>query len=192
MQRALSRAAAGATLILSAATLTACSDDDDPVGPDNITQQVINSIQTDGHIMGALHESNLGEINAGELAQATASDAEVKAFATEMVNVHTTADAQGTTVAAQLGITPTLPNDLLSDRQHEELAQLARTTGTTFDRTYIAQQIMTHLRTIALVDASITKAHDPTLKLALQHDVRPRLVEHLRAAQMIRNRIGAP
>ncbi|HUQ84365.1 MAG TPA: DUF4142 domain-containing protein [Gemmatimonadaceae bacterium] len=193
MQRALSRAAVGAMLILSTVTLGACSnDDDDPVSPTDITQDLISSIQTDAHIMGALHESNVGEIDAGKLAQTAANDAEVKSFATMMVNEHTTLDAQGTSLARQLGVTPALPNNLLPDRQDDELAQLSLTTGTTFDRNYIAQQIMAHTRTLALVDASITKAQNATLKLALQNDVRPHIVQHLQTAQTIKNRIGSP
>ena len=192
MKQTLSRVTAGAMLLLSVAAFGACDDDDDPVGPRDITQDLVNSIQTDAHVMGLLHQSNLGEIDAGELARDNANDTEVKSFATMMVNQHTTLDAQSNALAAQLGITPSAPTDQLEDRQDEEVSQLALTTGTTFDRNYIAKQVVAHTRTLALVDAGIAKVQNATLKISLQTTVRPTVAEHLQMAQAIQVRLGTP
>jgi putative membrane protein len=193
MQRALSRAAVGAMLILSVGAISACSDDDDdPVSPQEVTTQVINSIQSDAHIMGVLHESNLGEIDAGGLAVQRASDAEVKAFAAMMVADHTTLDATGTALATQLGVTPAVPNDVLPDQQDREMSQLSLVTGNTFDKNYIAQQVTAHTRTLAIVDASIAEAQQAALRTLLQSQVRVRVAAHLAQAQQIATRIGNP
>jgi len=192
MIRVLTRAAAGAILILSATAIAACSDDDDPTGPEDVTEQVVNSIQSDAHIMGVMHESNLGEIEAGQLAVQRASDAEVKTFATTMITQHTQLDAQGTALATQLGITPALPDNTLPAEQDREAVQLSAVTGTTFDRTYIAQQVTAHTRTLALVDASIAEAQQAALRTMLQSTVRPMVAAHLATAQQIRTRIGSP
>jgi len=192
MIRVLTRAAAGAMLILSATAIAACSDDDDPTGPEDVTEQVVNSIQSDAHIMGVMHESNLGEIEAGQLAVQRASDAEVKTFATTMITQHTQLDAQGTALATQLGIPPALPDNTLPAEQDREAVQLSAVTGTTFDRTYIAQQVTAHTRTLALVDASIAEAQQAALRTMLQSTVRPMVAAHLATAQQIRTRIGSP
>jgi len=192
MIRVLTRAAAGAMLILSATAIAACSDDDDPTGPEDVTEQVVNSIQSDAHIMGVMHESNLGEIEAGQLAVQRASDAEVKTFATTMITQHTQLDAQGAALATQLGIPPALPDNTLPAEQDREAVQLSAVTGTTFDRTYIAQQVTAHTRTLALVDASIAEAQQAALRTMLQSTVRPMVAAHLATAQQIRTRIGSP
>ena len=192
MTRILTRAAAGAVLILSATAIVACSDDDDPTAPEDVTEQVVNSIQSDAHIMGVMHEANLGEIEAGQLAVQRASDAEVKTFATTMIAQHTQMDAQGTVLAMQSGITPALPDNALPTQQDREARQLSAVTGTTFDRTYIAQQITAHTRTLALVDASIAEAQLAALRTMLQTTVRPMVAAHLATAQQIRTRIGNP
>ena len=193
MQRTLSRAAVGAMLILSIGAISACDDDDDdPVGPEDITTQVINSIQTDAHIMGVLHESNVGEVQAGQLAAQRATDAEVKAFAAMMVTDHSTLDVTGTALATQLGITPAVPNTLLPSQQDRELSQLSLVTGTTFDKNYIAQQVVAHTRTLAIVDAALGEAQQAALRTMLQSDVRVRVAAHLAKAQQIAARIGNP
>jgi putative membrane protein len=193
MQRVLTRAAVGAMLILSTTAISACSDDDeDPVSPQQVTTEVVNSIQTDAHIMGALHESNLGEIEAAQAAVQRATDTEVKAFAGMMVTDHTTLDAQGTALATQVGVAPALPTTTLSDQQDREMTQLSLVTGTTFDRNYIAQQVSAHTRTLAIVDAAITKAQQAALKTLLQSTVRPKVAAHLAMAQGIAARIGNP
>jgi putative membrane protein len=192
MQQSLSRAAVGAMLILSIGAINACSDDDDPVSPSDVTTQVINSIQNDSHIMGVLHESNVGEVQAGQLAVQRASDAEVKAFAAMMVADHTTLDVTGTALATQLGITPAVPNTVLPSQQDREMSQLSLVTGNSFDKNYIAQQVVAHTRTLAIVDAAIPEAQQAALRTLLQSQVRVRVAAHLAQAQQIASRIGNP
>src|SRR4051794_38443175 len=92
--------AAAAALV--AATMFACSDDDNDNGTTGPNADITASIQTDPHIMAAMHESNLGEIAAGQLALQKASNASVKSFAQMMITDHTTMDQQGNALAAQL------------------------------------------------------------------------------------------
>jgi putative membrane protein len=191
MQRALSRAV-GATLILSVAAIGACSDDDDPASPQDVTTQVINSIQNDSHIMGVLHEANGGEIQAGQFAGQRATDAEVKAFAGMMVVDHTTLDITAAALATRLGMMPMAPNTLLQSQQDREMSQLLLATGTSFDKSYIAQQVVAHTRTLAIVDASIAETQQTALRTLLQDVVRVRVAAHLAKAQEIAARIGSP
>lgn len=192
MQRALS-CAVGTTLILSVAAIGACSDDDDdPAGPQDVTTQIINSIQNDSHIMGVLHEANGGEIQAGQFAGQRATDAEVRAFAGMMVVDHTTLDITGAALATRLGMMATPPNTLLQSQQDREMSQLLLATGTSFDKNYMAQQVVAHTRTLAIVDAAIPEAQQAAVRTLLQSEVRARVAAHLAQAQQIAARIGPP
>ena len=61
-----------------------------------------------------------------------------------------------------------------------------------FDRTYIAGQVADHVRTLAIIDASMKVVQDQALKDMLQNTVRPMVVMHLQSAQAIQTRIGFP
>ena len=191
MQRALS-CGVGAMLLLSVAAIGACSDDDDPAGPQDVTTQVIKSIQNDSHIMGVLHDANGGEIQAGQFAGQRGTDAEVKAFGGMMVVDHTTLDITGAALATRLGLMPTAPNTLLQSQQDREMSQLLQATGTSFDKSYIAQQVVAHTRTLAIVDAAIAEARQAEVRTLLQSEVRVRVAAHLARAQQLAARIGTP
>ncbi len=179
--------AVGAAIALSA---TAC-DGDDPTGVGDDFD--VSPITSDANIFALTHESNLGEIQAGQVAQQRASDVEVQAFAQRMITEHTTLDQEGTALAQQLAVTPVLPDSNLPRLQQQELAQLSAVpAGGAFDQQYIAQQITAHQRTLALVDASIERAQAAELRAALQSRVRPHVAAHLETAQDIQGRIGEP
>jgi len=110
-----------------------------------------------------------------------------------MVADHSALDAQGNALAASQGIAPALPDSTLPRVQSTEMSNLNLTaTGSSFDRTYISQQIADHQRTLALLDASIALAQNAQLKTFLQNTVRPGVVMHLQMAQSIQARIGSP
>lgn len=184
--------------MLGCAVLAAgCGDEDNPVSTGGdagvvVVGQINSSIRSDADIMGLLHESNLGEIQAGQLAQQRAVNAQVKAFATQMVTDHTALDQQGTALAQQLGITPTLPDSTLPRQQQAEMAVLTARTGAAFDQAYVAQQVVAHQRTLALVDASITLATRTQVRTMLQNQVRPAVVMHLQMAQQLQTTVGTP
>jgi putative membrane protein len=170
------------------AGVAACSDDD-ATGPN---EDIIASIQTDAQIMAAMHESNVGEIAAGQVALNKASDAEVREFAEMMIDHHTDLDQQGMALATQLGITPILPDQRLPQLQEEEMQTLSATpAGVGFDRVYIAQQITAHVRTLELVEASIDRADRAEIR-AMLVAARPIIESHLELAESIQDDIGMP
>ena len=146
--------------------------------------------RSDANIVALLHESNVGEIQAGTLAQQRATNSAVKSFAQQMVTEHTTLDQRGNALAQQAGIAPALPDSTLPNQQRQEASQLQGATGSGFDRAYIAQQVAAHQRTLALVDASIPIAQNAQLKTMLQSEVRPRVAAHLQTAQNLQRQVG--
>ena len=146
--------------------------------------------RSDAHIVGLLHESNLGEIRAGTAAQQRATNSAVRSFAQQMITEHTALDQRGNALASQAGIAPALPDSMLPRQHATELATLQGASGAAFDRAYMAQQVMAHQRTLALVDASIPMASNAALRTMLQSEVRPRVADHLRHAQQLQTQVG--
>jgi putative membrane protein len=186
-----------ATVIMGATVgIVACGSSSDSTGPVASVQQnaqIAASIRSDANIMGVLHTSNLGEIAAGNVARSKAVDAEVKSFATQMVADHSTLDAQGSALASAQGVVPVVPDNTLPQLMTAESDTLNHTpTSPAFDRTYIAQQVNDHVRTLALVDASIALTSNAGIKTFLQNTVRPGVAMHLQMAQTIQARIGRP
>jgi predicted outer membrane protein len=85
---------------------------------------IVSSLQSDANAMALLHESNLGEIQAGQRAVREAGDSAVRAFATMMITEHTALDTQGMQLGQRLGITPALPDSTLPQLQQRELQAL--------------------------------------------------------------------
>ena len=144
---------------------------------------------TDANILALLHESNLGEIQAANVAKERAKNEEVRSFAQRMIDEHSTLDQQGSALAQQLGVTPELPNKALQETQSLEMQTIGPMSGGIFDRTYMRQQVNAHERTLNIVDASIEKTQNADLRSALQTQVRPRVADHLRMAQELRDRV---
>ena len=90
---------------------------------------IIASLQTDAHAMALLHESNLGEIAAGQRAIREARDSSVRAFAQMMISEHTALDSQATALGQRLNVTPALPDSALPQLQQGELQALPTGTG---------------------------------------------------------------
>lgn len=186
MQQMGRSVALGAVLMVGG--LAAC-DSDDITGPN---ADIVESIRTDAHIMAAMHESNLGEIAAGNVAVQKATNTRVRDFAAMMIEHHTLLDQQGTALAAELSITPALPDQRLPQVQAAELATLQATAaGNQFDRAYIAQQITAHERTLALVERSRDRAEHAEVR-AMAGEARPIIQSHLELAKSIQREIGAP
>jgi putative membrane protein len=151
---------------------------------------MLGSAASDANIVALLHESNVGEIQAGTLAQQRATNGSARSFAQQMVTDHTALDARGRALASQAGITPALPDSTLPRQNMADMASLQSQSGAAFDRAYLAQQVTAHQRTLALVDASIPMAKNAALRTMLQSEVRPRVADHLRMAQQLQGQVG--
>jgi putative membrane protein len=181
---------------LALAAAAACATTGGAIATISATQQAARvgaTVRSDGNIMAVLHASNLGEITAGMLAQQRGTDSAVKAFGTMMVSEHSTLDQQGAALSRRILIAPVLPDSTLPRLIRSEGDTLRRAAvGAAFDRLYIAQQVVDHERTLALVDASIGIAQQADLKTMLQSQVRPAVVAHLARAEDILARLGQP
>ncbi|MDF1502762.1 DUF4142 domain-containing protein [Roseisolibacter sp. H3M3-2] len=98
-------------------------------GADAAAAPIVASLRSDAHALALLHESNLGEIAAGQRAVREAADSGVRAFAQRMITEHTALDQQGMQLGQRAGVAPALPDSQLPALQQRELQMLPSGTG---------------------------------------------------------------
>jgi len=124
---------------------------------------------------------SMAEIESGKRAQAQASAAPVKSFASQMVTDHTMASDQLRQLATSKGIT--LPGS--PDRAHaRQLEKLGKMQGAEFDREYMKMMVADHKKTVSLFEKEAKRGKDPELK-NFAAKLLPDLQKHLQMAQSI-------
>lgn len=165
--------------LVCAAVATALS------APLAVTAQTMNTpaasalVKADQQIVIGMAQANIAEIEAGKLALANSQNTEVKAYAQKMVDDHTKALADVTTLAQNKGVTlPTTP-----DAKHKAMAaKLSRLTGDTFDKMYMQQAgVQDHKQVHAMLKKNQARAKDADVK-ALAAKMMPTVEAHLTTA----------
>lgn len=136
--------------------------------------------KADTKIVMDMARANMAEIEAGKMAVSKSQNAEVKAYAQRMVDDHTRALADVTTLAQNKGVT--LPTEL--DAKHKAMAaKLSKLEGEAFDRQYMKQAgVADHTKVHAMLKKDSSRAKDPDVK-ALAAKMMPTVEEHLTAAK---------
>ncbi len=147
----------------------------------SVSAQGIN----DAQIASIVVTANQVDIDAGTLAASRTTNAEVKAFAQQMIADHTGVNEAAAALAARLGVTPQdnpTSQSLKSDGE-KNLAHLKTLEGTAFDVAYVAREVAYHQQVIDALDSTlIPGASNEELK-ALLIKVRPAFVDHLEHAK---------
>jgi putative membrane protein len=144
------------------------------VGMGNLNAQDSNFLMDAA--MGGMMEVELGRV----ATQKGASDA-VKQFGQRMVDDHSAANTELTSLASGKGIT--LPTTL--DEKHQaHVTKLSAMSGAEFDRAYGKMMVSDHTKDVAEFEKQSTKGTDPDLK-AFAGKTLPTLQEHLKMAQAL-------
>lgn len=126
--------------------------------------------------MGGMMEVEMGRM----AAQLGSSDA-VKQFGRRMVDDHSKANTELTSLASSKGIT--LPTAL--DQKHrQEMSKMQRMKGADFDRAYMKLMVSDHTKDVSEFEKQSTRGTDPDLK-AFASKTLPTLQEHLQLARSI-------
>jgi putative membrane protein len=123
----------------------------------------------------------------GKLAQKKTKNEQVKQFADQMVNDHTTGANEVLALAKKLGVKPeeSAVTKSLKDGATETNAKLGKLKGAAFDKAYIDAEVAYHLAVIDAVNKVLLPAvKNPEVKKALQ-DAGPTLQGHLVHAQQL-------
>ena len=145
----------------------------------------------DAQIASIVVTANQVDIDAGKLAESRAHNADVKAFAKQMVTDHTGVNKQAVALVTKLKVKPedNATSQSLKKAGDENLKQLKTLKGAAFDKAYVDQEVDYHAQVIDAIDKTlIPSAQNAELK-ALLVDSRPAFVGHLEHAKMIQSKI---
>ncbi|MFL6196267.1 MAG: DUF4142 domain-containing protein [Thermoanaerobaculia bacterium] len=127
------------------------------------------------------------EVMLGKVAVQKASSQDVKDFGQRMVDDHSKANQQLSSLASQKGLT--LPTALPANMQ-KDMDKLSALSGAEFDRMYMGHMVKDHKKDVAEFEKEASKAADSSLKSFAQQTL-PTLREHLTMAQTIAPKVGA-
>jgi len=121
------------------------------------------------------------EIESSKLAEASASSAAVKKFATQMISAHTasTAKLKGTAEGLSPAVTP---DDTLSAEQQATLDSLKELNGAAFDTAYAEAQVNAHRAALDALKNYAASGDNAQLK-ALASGMVPTVTAHLNLAK---------
>jgi putative membrane protein len=142
---------------------------------------------TDANIAAIVVAANTIDVQNGQLALAKSQNADVKAFANQMVTDHTSVNKKATELVTRLKVTPkeSEPSRTLKAGAATTLATLEAKPGAEFDQAYVDNEVAYHQAVIDMLDQTlIPAARNKDLK-ALLVAVRPAFVAHLEHAQHI-------
>ena len=121
------------------------------------------------------------EVELGRVAAQKGTSEAVKQFGQRMVDDHSKANEELTSLASSKGIT--LPTEL--DKKHrDEVTKLSAMSGAEFDRAYSKMMLSDHVKDVAEFEKQSTKAADPDVK-AFAGKTLPTLKEHLELAKAL-------
>jgi putative membrane protein len=144
----------------------------------------------DADIANVIHEVNAGEIAAGKIAQTKASNADVKAFAREMVQAHTALDKQGTKASGQTAATNAAIRDSVVNANKAMSSQLqSAASGAEFDKAYIDGQVQGHQNALSFLQAAQNQAQDADVKRMITAAI-PDVQKHLDRARTLQSKVG--
>jgi putative membrane protein len=124
--------------------------------------------------------ANMAEVNAGKMALAKSQNPQVKAYAQKMIDDHTAAQGDVTTLAQAKGVT--MPTDV--DATHKAMAaKLDKLSGDAFDKAYMKDAGVTdHTKVHTRLAGVVSKAKDPDVKAAATK-MMPVVDQHLQLAK---------
>jgi putative membrane protein len=147
----------------------------------------------DAQIAAIVVTANQVDVDAGKLARERAGNAEVKAFARQMVHDHEGVNTQAVALARKLGLTPKENETSRAIRTggDKNLATLKTLSGAAFDKAYVDHEVVYHAQVLDAIDTTlIPGASNGELK-ALLVKVRPAFVAHLEHAKQIQAVLGS-
>ena len=146
----------------------------------------------DAQIAAIVVTANQVDIDAGELAAARASSADVKKFGQQMVTDHKGVNKSAVDLATKLKVTPeeNETSKALKAGGEKNVANLKTLKGAAFDKAYVDHEVAYHTQVIEALDKTlIPNAKNAELK-ALLVKVRPAFVAHLEHAKTMQASLG--
>ena len=147
---------------------------------------------TDAQIAHIAVTANQIDIDNGKVAETKAQNAEVKAFAKQMIADHGMANKQAGDVASKNSLTPedNPTSQGLNTNAATVTSDLSTKTGADFDKAYIDSEVNFHQTVLNALDQTlIPNAQNADLK-ALLTNIRPVVNQHLEHAQRMQKTLS--
>lgn len=170
----------GATSGASGATGSATDSSGTSAAGSADTQMDSKVAASDRELMREIAQANLAEIETAKIAQSKSQSEEVKSFAQKMIDDHTTAQSELTTLAQAKGVQ--LPKE--PDAKHKAAARkMEEMSASAFDKAYMRQSGMKdHSEVHRKLQSASKQAKDPELK-AYVEKTTPVVADHLKMAK---------
>lgn len=158
----------------------------------SLSAQAQNGAPNDAQIAAIVVTANQVDIDAGKFAEGKSKSKEVKTFAKLMVTDHSGVNKMAVDLVHKLKVTPQ-DNPTAQSLQKggdDNLAQLRQLDGKSFDKAYVAHEVVYHQAVLdALDQVLIPNAANAELK-ALLVKVRPAIDAHLQHAKHLESELG--
>ncbi|BCJ61087.1 DUF4142 domain-containing protein [Micromonospora endophytica] len=158
------------------------------IAPAGAAQAAAQPSEQDTQYLQAIHQVNLYEVQAGELAQKKAQNQQVKDLAQMIVTDHQELDKSVKDLAGQLNVQ--LPKEPTPD-QRTALDQLKNANGEEFDRLWVIQGLAGHLQAIQATQTEISQGTE-TQVVQLAQTALPVLQAHYDALVQLAEQLGIP
>jgi putative membrane protein len=142
---------------------------------------------TDPQIAAIVVAANQVDIDAGMLAAAQATNAEVKKFGEAMVRDHTAVNKQAVDLVTRLKVTPqdNPTAQSLKTGGATNVTHLKTLAGAAFDKAYVDHEVVYHQQVLDALDKTLVPGATNAELKALLVKVRPAFVAHLEHAKMV-------
>jgi len=148
---------------------------------------------TDPQIAHIAYTAGVLDIEAGQQALKKSKNAQVRAFAEEMVRDHTAVNDQALALVKKLGVTPeaNATSTALTSQAKAKLEELGKLDGAAFDRAYLQNEVAYH-KTVngALSGTLIPDAKNAELKALLSTGLKL-FQEHQMHAEHLAGELGS-
>jgi putative membrane protein len=141
---------------------------------------------TDKSFLQNAYEDGLAEVKMGELGQNKSANADVKAFATQMVTDHSAANGELKTLSDNKKVSLSTDPSLIAQGKAKLLD--ARS-GTSFDKAFADDMVSDHKKAVEAFEKAANEAKDPDVK-AFAAKTLPTLRHHLSMAEELQAKVG--
>jgi putative membrane protein len=140
-----------------------------------------SSKKTSASVLAQIHQANLKEIALGKIAEEKASTDEVREYAVQLVNDHTSADQLVLATAQKTGAHL---RDTSTARSKQTDHKLNSASGAQFDRTFLEQTSADHKKLMSELQQEREDASDDNIE-SLIDKIMPILQQHHDLAQIL-------
>lgn len=145
----------------------------------------------DNMIVGMMSGANGAEIAAGQIAAEKATNADVRQYATNMVEEHQRMQGQTDSVVAIMNLDRAQVPDSLSQHMEQARQMLqSQAAGAEFDRMYMESQVRDHQNTLTALQGVQNAVQNERLRTVITGAI-PAVQQHLERARTILQGLGS-